>query len=297
MTTAVAAPRLAPQHGVATMLGSSLSSQVGAAMGALAFPAIGPAGVVAVRQVVAAAVLVPVARPQLRRMTWAQWWPTLLLAAVFACMNLSLYTAVDRIGLGLAVTLEFLGPLAVALASARSRLHLLTAVAAAAGVYLLVLPGPSSDVLGIAMGLIAAGCWAGYILVNRVVGRRLPGLQGVAAATSISAVLYLPVFATTVALGRMTGRSLLFAVAAGVLSSVIPYAADLTVLRHIPARFFGVFQSVHPVWAALAGLVLLGQVLALHEWLGIAIVVTANAVGVATSRPGRGSDADVAPQA
>src|SRR5689334_2761104 len=113
------------------MLASALGNQLGAAIGYRAFGAIGPAGVVAVRQVVAAAVLLPVARPPLRRMTWAQWWPALLLAAVFGCMNLSLYVAIDRIGLGLAMTLEFLGPLAVALAGSRSRLDLLIAAVAA----------------------------------------------------------------------------------------------------------------------------------------------------------------------
>src|SRR5687768_246656 len=96
--------------GIATMLGSGASSQIGAAVGAHAFATIGPAGVVAVRQFVAAAVLLPAARPAFRRFTWAQWWPTLLLGLVFATMNLTLYMAIDRIGLGLAVTLEFLGP-------------------------------------------------------------------------------------------------------------------------------------------------------------------------------------------
>lgn len=271
--------------GIATMLGSGLSSQVGAAVGAQAFGSIGPAGVVAVRQMVAAAVLLPIARPPIRRMTWAQWWPTLLLAAVFACMNLALYTAIDRIGLGLAVTLEFLGPLVVALAASRTRMHLLTAVAAAVGVYVLVLPGPSSDYLGIGLALIAASCWAAYILLNRLVGTRLSGLQAPAVATSISALLYLPVVIALMAQGRLTGMPLLYAVTAGVLSSVVPYAADLTALRHIPARFFGVFMSVHPVWAALAGLVVLGQVLAPHEWIGIGVVVLANAVAVVTVHP------------
>src|SRR5205809_6336670 len=105
--------------GVATMVASGVSNQVGAAVGAHAFPAIGPAGVTAVRQFVAAAVLLPVARPDFRRFTGAQWWPTIALGLVFATMNLSLYTAVDRIGLGLAVTLEFLGPLGVAIGQSR----------------------------------------------------------------------------------------------------------------------------------------------------------------------------------
>lgn len=274
-------------RGVVTMLGSGLSNQVGAAVGAHAFGAIGPAGVVAFRQVVAAAVLLPLARPPIRRIGWTQWWPTLLLAAVFACMNLALYTAIDRIGLGLAVTLEFLGPLGVALAASRSRVHLLVAISAAAGVYVLVLPGPSSDYFGIGLALVAAACWAAYILLNRLAGARMPGLQAPAVATSISALLYLPVLFALGAHGRVSPLPLVYAVTAGVLSSVVPYAADLTVLRHIPARFFGTFMSMHPVWAALAGLVLLGQVLATHEWIGIMVVALSNAVAVITDQGGK----------
>ena len=206
--------------------------------------------------------LLPVARPPLRRMTWPQWWPVLLLAAVFGCMNLSLYTAIDRIGLGLAVTLEFLGPLAVALAGSRSRRDLLIAAAAAAGVYVLVLPGPSSDYLGLGRGRCsAAACWAAYILLNRVAGARLPGLQAPAVATGLCALAYLPVLVLVAAGGRLTAAAVGYAVAAGVLASVVPYAADLIALRFVPARFFGVFMSVHPVLAALVGTVLLGQFL------------------------------------
>jgi inner membrane transporter RhtA len=271
-------------RGVAIMLGSALSNQVGAALGAHAFGAVGPPGVVAIRQVVAASVLLPAARPPLRRMTWPQWWPVLLLAAVFGCMNLALYTAIDRLGLGLAVTLEFLGPLAVALAGSRSRRDLLLAVAAAAGVYVLVLPGASSDYLGIGVGMLAGACWAAYILLNRVAGARLPGLQAPAVATGLCALAYVPVLVVVAAGGRLTGEAAGYAVAAGVLASVVPYAADLIALRFVPARFFGVFMSVHPVLAALVGTVLLGQVLVLHEWAGIAVVVVANATAVAVSR-------------
>ena len=271
------------------MLTGATSNQIGAGIGAHAFDAIGPAGVVAVRQVVAAAVLLPVARPPLRRMTWAQWWPTLLLAGVFAGMNLALYTAIDRIGLGLAVTLEFLGPLGVALAASRSRMDLLTAVAAAAGVYVLVLPGASSDYLGVGLGIAAGACWAAYIVLNRVVGARLPGLQAPAAATGVSALANLPVLALLVADGWPGGLPLFYAVAAGLLSSVVPYAADLTALRYVSPRFFGVFMSTHPVLAALSGLALLGQVLAPHEWTGIALVVAANALAVAGAGRGDGA--------
>jgi inner membrane transporter RhtA len=270
---------------IAAMVAGAASNQVGAAAGAHAFGAIGVPGVVAVRQLVAVAVLLPVARPNLRRMTWSQWWPALLLALVFAVMNLSLYEAVSRIGLGLAVTLEVLGPLAVGLAASRSRADLLCAIAAGAGVYVLVLPGPSSDLLGVGAGLLAAGCWAAYILLNRTAGRRLPGLQPVALASSLSALLYLPALAVLLAHGRFGGAALGYAVTAGVLSSAIPYAIDLVALRHVPARFFGLFMSVHPVLATAAGAVLLSQHPVAHEWAGMALVIAANAAGTRNGRP------------
>lgn len=270
--------------GIAAMLTGSVSNQVGAGIGAHAFGAIGPVGVVAVRQLVAAAVLLPVARPQVRRMTWAQWWPTLLLALVFGMMNLSLYTAVDRIGLSLAMTLEFLGPLALALAGSRSAKDLAVAVAAGVGVYVLVLPGPRSDLPGIGLALLAAACWASYILLNRLLGRRLPGLQGPAVATSVSALAFAPVVVGLVLAGRLAGVTLLQALAAGLLASAVPYATDLVSLRRVSSRTFGVFMSINPVIAALVGMVLLHQFLGLHEWVGMALVVLANAVSVATAR-------------
>jgi inner membrane transporter RhtA len=283
------------------MLASGASNQAGAAVGAHAFAAIGPAGVVAVRQLIAAAVLLPSVRPAVRRFTWAQWWPVLLLGLVFATMNLSLYTAIDRIGLGLAVTLEFLGPLAVALAGTRRLVDLACAVGAGVGVYVLVLPGPSTDFVGVGLALLAAACWASYILLNRLAGRRLPGLQATAAASGVSALLYLPLAGTLLLAGKLTGGPLLYAVTAGVLSSVVPFALDLTALRIVPSRFFGIFMSVHPVLAALAGVVILHQVPAVHEAVGIGVVVGANVIAVHTARGRRrarghvGARARVAP--
>ena len=269
------------------MLAGAVGNQAGAAVGAHAFAAAGPAGVVAVRQLVAAAALLAVARPDLRRFTWPQWWPTLLLAGTFAVMNLSLYTAIDRIGLGLAVTLEVLGPLTVALAGSRTRLDLACALAAGAGVYVLVRPGPASDFAGIGCALLAAAGWAAYILLNRVLGARVPGIQGTAAATTVSALGYLPVAVMLVAQGRFGVTGLAYAGCAGLLSS-LPYALDLIALRRIPARLFGMFMSVHPVLAALAGLVLLGQALRPHEWAGITIVIAVLAVSSLRRRSGAG---------
>ncbi|GAA3453319.1 EamA family transporter [Dactylosporangium matsuzakiense] len=268
---------------VATMVASASVNQAGAALAARAFPAIGPAGVVAIRQLAAAAVLLPVARPNLRRMTWSQWWPALLLGLVFTVMNISLYTAVDRVGLGLAVTLEFLGPLTIALCGSRTPIDLVCAVVAGIGVYVLVRPGPSTDVAGLSLGLLAGACWAAYILLNRLIGARLPGLQGPAVGTAVAAVLYLPVAVVILAQGRFTVTALAYGLGAGVLCSVVPYAADVVALRRVPARFFGLVQSVHPMLAALAGAVILGQVPAAHVWAGIVIVVCTNAVAVAVA--------------
>lgn len=270
--------------GVATMVGSGLSNQTGAAIGSLAFPVLGPVGVVAVRQYVAALVLIAVGRPRLRSFTWAQWWPVLLLALVFGTMNLSLYSAIERVGLGLAVTLEFLGPLTIALASSRRRVDVACAVIAAAGVVTLMRPQPSTDYLGMGLGLLAAACWASYILLNRTVGRRVPGAQGAAAAAGVSAVMFLPVGIAVVVRHPPTPTAVACAIAAGVLSSAVPYLADLFTLRHVPPRAFGLFMSVNPVLAALVGMVGLGQGLGGPEWAAIGAVVAANALSIVTSR-------------
>lgn len=269
-------------RGMAVMLLGGTSNQVGAATGALAFPVIGPVGVVAIRQWVAGAVLMAVGRPRLRSFTWAQWWPVLSMAVVFGSMNLTLYLAIDRIGLGLAVTLEFLGPLAVALAASRRWTDLLCALVAGGAVAVLMRPQPSTDYLGIGLALVAAACWAGYILLNRTVGRRLPGIEGSAAAAGVSALVFVPVGIAVLYLNPPTLVAVACAAVAGVLSSMVPFLGDLYALRRVPARFFGLFMSVHPVMAALAGWLVLGQVLHWVEGVAILAIVAANAISAGT---------------
>ena len=273
--------------GVATLLGSALSNQVGAAVGSFAFPVIGPVGVVVVRQFVAALVLLPIARPRFWTFDRAQWWPVLVLALVFGTMNLGLYTAIDRIGLGLAVTLEFLGPLAIALVGSRSRGAVLCSLAAVVGVALIMRPEPSTDYLGIAAGLVAAACWAAYILLNRTVGRRIPGVQGTATAATVSALLFVPVGIVVFLVTPPTPAAVGYAIAAGVLASAVPYVADLIALRRVPARLFSLLMSVQPIFAALVGAVVLGQRLGPLEWAGIALIVGANVAALSGARRGR----------
>jgi inner membrane transporter RhtA len=286
--------------GIALMTGSAASVQLGAATAALAFPVLGPAGVVAIRQWVAGAVLLTTARPKFTSFTRQQRRPVLALALIFAVMNLSLYAAIDRIGLGLAVTLEFLGPLSVALLASRRVIDLGCALIAGGAAVVLARPQPSTDYTGIALALLAAACWAGYILVNRVVGARVPGAQGPAAAAGLSALLYVPVGIWALVTHPVTWVALGRAATAGVLCSAIPMVADMLALRRVPARFFGVFMSVNPVFAALTGLMVLGQSLGFTDWLSVAAIVTANAVSVnagGRARSGRRSDPRSAPAA
>ncbi|GAA3398515.1 EamA family transporter [Streptomyces roseoviridis] len=276
-------PHRTSPAGVAAMLGSGLSNQIGAATGSLAFPVLGPVGVVAVRQYVAAIVLLAMARPRVRDFTRRQWQPVILLAVVFGTMNLSLYTAIDRVGLGLAVTLEFLGPLAIALAATRRRVDACCAVLAAAGVVTLMRPQPTTDYLGMGFGLLGAVCWAAYILLNRTVGSRIPGAQGSAAAAALSALTFLPVGVVVALRHPPTAASLGYAVAAGVLASAVPYLVDLFTLRHVPPAAFGLFMSVNPVLAALVGWLGLGQRLGWADGAAIGAVVTANALSILVS--------------
>lgn len=293
--TTVAAPptgakRVTPAA-LSLVLGSALSAQVGAAVGTTAFPVIGPVGVVAVRQFVSALALLAVARPPLWAFSWFQWRPTILLGMVFGVMNLGLYTAVDRIGLGLAVTLEFLGPLAVALATAWTVRTAAIAALAVVGVVLLTDPSPTTDWIGVGAGLLAAACWAAYILLNREVGRRLPGVQGSAAAATLSAICFVPIGIVTFVHHPPTAAALWSAVAVGLLSSVIPQIADLVTLRRLPAAVFGILMSAHPVFAALVGLIGLGQRLGAGQWAGIGAVIAANVLSVLVA----GRRADITP--
>jgi inner membrane transporter RhtA len=279
--------------GMALMLGSALSNQSGAAVGALAFPVIGPVAVVAIRQWVAGAILLAIGRPRLRAFTRRQWVPVIGLAAVFAAMNLAVYIAIDRIGLGLTITLEFLGPLAVALAGGltatasgtRRRVILACTVLAAAGVVLLTRPQPTTDYLGIGLGLFAATCWASYILLNRTVGERFAGVEGTAAAGAVSALVYVPIGAVALIAHPPTAAALACGATAGVLASVVPFVADVLALRRVPTHFFGIFMSVNPVFAAAIGATVLAEALGPLDWVAIALIVAANVGCVHATRP------------
>ena len=270
-------------NGYTLMTTSAAANQIGASLGAMAFPVIGPVGVVSIRQVFAALFLPPIARPRFWRFTRSQWLPILGLALALSVMNLTLYASIDRIGLGLAVTLEFLGPLGVAVAGSRRLIDLLCALLAGAGVVVLTNPGPSTDVLGVTVGLIAACAWAAYILLNRTLGQRLPGIEGTATASMVAACAWIPIGVWWFSAHPPTLAVILLALGCGLGSSIVPYVTDLQALRRVSAQVFGTFTSINPVFAALAGLLFLGQALQLNEWIGMAIIVAANVIVSARS--------------
>ena len=277
----------ARRYAVVLVLGSATSLQVGAAVGATLFPLVGPFGVAALRQVTSAVVLGALVRPPLRRIGLRRLLPAILLGVVLVGMNLALYSAVQRIGLGLAVTVEFIGPLAVALLGARRPRDAAVGLLALAGVAALAgaFGGPAPDVVGLLLGLAAAALWAAYILLSERAGA-LPGLTGTAVASIVGTVLTLPVLVLLLAAlpaDRLL-QVLAIGAAVGVLSSALPYSLDLVVLRRLPRAVFGMLQSAHPVAAALFGLIVLGQHLDPVQLAGIAAVCSANVLAL-SGRP------------
>jgi inner membrane transporter RhtA len=209
----------------------------------------------------------------------ATGWRSLGVAALFgltlAAMNFAIYQSFARIPLGVAVTIEFLGPLGVAVAASRRLIDLGWVMLAAGGVALLTRGGGHVTVIGVAFALVAAGCWAAYILLSAATGRRFSGSSGLTIAMAVAAVAITPV--GIVAGGTATFRPQILAIGAGIglLSSVIPYSLELEALRRMPPRVFGILMSLEPAVAALVGLILLGQLLTATEWIAVGCVMVA----------------------
>src|SRR4051794_20174474 len=254
------------------------SVQVGSALAKTLFDDVGPGGTVMLRIVLAAAALMLLWRPSLRGHSSGDLWLAAVFGFTLAAMNLSFYAALDHIPLGPAVTCEFVGPLGVAVFGSRRPLDLVWVVLAASGILLLVAPsGSGLNATGVALALLAGCWWATYILLSARVGRVFPGGTGLALAMAVAAVLVLPV-------GIAEGGSNLLQpeiIAAGLgvafLSSLVPYSLELEALRRLPPHIFGVLMSLEPAAAAIAGLIVLDQVLKPNEWAGMALVIIASA--------------------
>jgi inner membrane transporter RhtA len=267
------------------VLGAIVSVQVGAAVAKSLFDDAGPAGTVLLRVGFAALVLWLLWRPRPGAHDRADLWLAAAFGVTLAGMNLAFYEALDRIPLGIAVTLEFVGPLGVAVAASGRALDLLWVGLAAAGILLLAdLGGGAVDATGVALALLAGCFWAAYILVSERVGRAFTGGAGLALAMAVATALLAPAGAAEGGAALLDPRVLAVGAAVAMLSSAIPYSLELEALRRMPTGIFGVLMSLEPVVAALAGLAILGEVLGVREWTGIALIVAACA-GAARSAP------------
>jgi inner membrane transporter RhtA len=254
--------------------------QVGAALAKSLFSSIGPAGAVLLRVGLGALILLILWRPTLHGYSWREYRWALLFGGVLAAMNFSFYQALDRIPLAVAVTIEFVGPLAVALLGSRRLIDLLWVALAGAGIVLLaptgLFGGIALDLLGVGLALLAGIFWGVYILVSAQVGRSFPGVSGLGLAMVVAAVLLLPVGIIGAGSVLWSGRSLLVGAGVAVLSSVLPYSLELEALRRLPPQVFGVLMSLEPGIAALVGLLLLHEQLGLRAAVAIALVIVAS---------------------
>jgi len=249
------------------------------------FDQVGPAGAVLLRNALAVPILLVAARPRLKGRGRADLQLGVAFGLALAVMNLAIYAAIDRLPLGVAVTIEFLGPLGVAVATGRGRRALLWAALAAVGVIALADPFQGSvDGVGLLAATVAAGGWAAYILIGARVGRAFPGATGLALGVTIATLVQLPFGIAAGGSELLTLSVLAPSLAVALLSTVIPYAAEIEALRRIPTATFGVLMSLEPAMAALIGFLALSQNLVPRELAGIALVITASIGAVTTAK-------------
>ncbi|HVU62082.1 MAG TPA: EamA family transporter [Mycobacteriales bacterium] len=264
------------------VLGGIASVQSGAAIATKLFPQVGAGGAVFLRLGLSAVIVCLVVRPAISQVR-GDVMLMLAYGVVLGAMNLSFYLALDRIPLGVAVTIEFLGPLTVAVGGSRRRLDLVWVVLAAAGVVLLAGGGGRLAVSGVVFAAVAAVCWATYILLAQRVGRAVPGMTGLAVALVAGAALTAPYGIAAGGTALVQPSAIGKGAAIAVLSSAIPYSLELAALRRLRAATFGVLMSLEPAMAALSGLVFLGQHLRALEWVAVGCVMVASVGATSTS--------------
>jgi inner membrane transporter RhtA len=261
----------------ALVLGGIVSVQIGGALAATLIPRVGAPGAVALRLALAVPILLVVARPRIRGRSRRDFAPVIAFGLVLALMNLSFYLALARLPLGVAVTIEFVGPLGLAAAMSRRRRDLVAVAVAAGGV--LMVNGhdlAAVDWVGVGFALVAGACWAAYILLSAETGRRFAQIDGLALAMLVSTAVTLPLGIGTAGGDLLSAHVLLVGLAVAVLSSVLPYSLELLALRRMKPVVFGILLSLEPAVGALAGLVVLDQRLALLQVAGMACVVAAS---------------------
>jgi inner membrane transporter RhtA len=264
---------------VSMVLGAILSIQVGAAVATDLFSEVGAAGVVFMRASVSAILLWIIWRPARDIVKQGDRRVVVMFGVVLAGMNLCFYESIDRIPLGIAVTIEFIGPLSVALITSRRKRDWIWVGLAMAGIVLLTggVGGDDLDVTGLVLAFIAGIFWGTYILLGKRIGEQAEGGSALFVPMLISAILVAPLGIAEGGMDLLDPRVLAFGVFVGALSSAIPFSLELEAMRRLPQSVFGVMMSLEPAVAATVGFVLLSQGMAVTEVIAIALVVAASA--------------------
>jgi len=259
------------------VIAAATSVQGGASVARSLFPSFGPPGVVWLRLLFGSVALWAVARPELRSRAFRELRLVVALGVVLVSMNVAFYESIDRVPLGIAVTVEFLGPLAVAVLGSRRKADLLWVGCAGAGVALLAEGGGAGvHPLGVALAALAGVFWALYISLSVPIGRAFPGASGLAPAMLLGALLITPWGVVSAGSHLRDAQLVGAAVGVGLLSSALPWSLELEALRRLPANVFGVVLALEPAIAALAGALFLHQHLGVRAWLAIGLVVVAS---------------------
>lgn len=268
------------------ILVAEVSINTGAALGKSLFPVIGPEGVAALRTSIAAVLLLAFLRPWSAPVKSRKWGWLVLYGLSLGAMNLLIYWAIARIPIGIAVTIEICGPLAVVLLTSRTKRDFLWLALAVFGILLLT-PWPGSDThldpVGIAFAAAAAVCWALYILFGKQVSR-MGGRIAVSLGMVIACAVTVPFGVTAAGAGLLAPEVLALGLLVSLASSAIPYFLEMLALERLSSRIFGVVTSSAPAVAALVGFTMLGEQLALHQWAAVALIMFASAGCSLTSR-------------
>ena len=253
-----------------------VSVQVGATIAKGLFDLVPPTAMVWLRLITSAVILLLLARPRLTGHSGRDWLIVLGFGVSLLVMNWAIYQSFARIPLGIAVTIEFLGPLTVAVIGSRRLTDLIWVALAGMGVALLGLSRATLTLAGVGFALLAALGWAFYILLSAQTGRRWPGISGIAIASMVGAIVLAPPAIVEAGSQMLNPTILALGFAIGLLSSVIPYSFELIALRRIPPRVFSILMSLEPAAAALAAMIVLGEFLSLVQWLAMGCVVVAS---------------------
>ena len=267
------------------MLVGIASVQLGAGVAKNLFDEISPTALVWLRLATSSLLLLAIARPRLGGRDRTDWLIVLGFGLTLGVMNWSIYQSFSRIPIGIAVTVEFIGPLALAVFGSRRLRDLAWVGLAALGVLLLGAERADLDPVGVAFALVAGASWAAYILLSAHTGRRWEGLDGLAIASVVAVLLLTPALAGIDRGPLVDPRILLLGAAVGLLSSVVPYSCELVALRRLAPALFGVLMSLEPAAAALAGLLVVGEHLSAVQWLAVACVIAASVGATRVAAP------------